>query len=164
MAGQNAATSRRAVLLGAGVAGAAGLLAACGDGGETGEPSGSQPTATATTGTAASPGGPTSASATPASGTPIAEIPLGGGKILADQGIVVTRPAENEIKAFDTTCPHQGCLVTSIRDGRIVCPCHGSEFFIADGSVAKGPDGGMPLRQGLAPRRVTVTGDRFTVS
>jgi Rieske Fe-S protein len=76
----------------------------------------------------------------------------------------MTRTSEAEVKAFGTTCPHQGCLVTDIRNGRIVCPCHGSEFNITDGSVAKGPDTGQPLRQGLSPRQVTVTGGSFTVS
>ena len=53
--------------------------------------------------------------------------------------VVVTQPTAGEYKAFSATCTHQGCKVKSVTDGVIVCPCHGSKFAIADGSVASGP-------------------------
>ena len=59
--------------------------------------------------------------------------------MFADKDVVVTQPTAGEFKAFSATCTHQGCKVKSVADGVIVCPCHGSKFAIADGSVAAGP-------------------------
>ncbi len=68
-----------------------------------------------------------------------ADVPVGGGLILEDEGVVVTQPAEGDFKAFSAICTHQGCPVTSVEDGTITCPCHGSRFSIEDGSVQAGP-------------------------
>ncbi|MFF4016667.1 Rieske (2Fe-2S) protein [Streptomyces sp. NPDC001843] len=67
------------------------------------------------------------------------DIPEGGGKVFADQKVVVTQPKKGEFKAFSAICTHQGCTVNQVVDGKIDCPCHGSQFEIADGSVARGP-------------------------
>lgn len=67
------------------------------------------------------------------------EIPLGGGKIFADQKVVVTQPKKDEFKAFSAVCTHLGCTVGTISNGIIECPCHHSKYRIADGSVAGGP-------------------------
>jgi Rieske Fe-S protein len=75
-----------------------------------------------------------------------ADVPVGGGKIYGDEKVVVTQPAQGEFKAFTAVCTHQGCTVGSVRNGIIHCPCHGSEFKIADGSVAKGP-ADQPLQE-----------------
>jgi nitrite reductase/ring-hydroxylating ferredoxin subunit len=66
------------------------------------------------------------------------DIEVGSGTIFASQEVVVTQPREGEFKAFDTTCPHQGCQVGSVADGLINCPCHGSTFSIQDGSPLGG--------------------------
>ena len=112
--------SRRGVLRGAaavGVAGAAAVaLAACS------AASGSTPAAS----------GPTTLG-------PTTDVPVGGGKLYRDQKIVVTQPAAGQFKAFSAVCTHAGCVVDGVKDGTIQCPCHGSEFKIADGSVANGP-------------------------
>ncbi|MER6211410.1 Rieske (2Fe-2S) protein [Streptomyces sp. NPDC001642] len=67
------------------------------------------------------------------------EIPVGGGKIFKDQKIVVTQPKKDEFKAFSAICTHQGCTVGTVANGTIDCPCHGSRYRIADGSVEAGP-------------------------
>ncbi|MFG2887440.1 Rieske (2Fe-2S) protein [Streptomyces sp. NPDC048297] len=92
---------------------------------------------------------PDSRSATPAdrqdtavSGSVLArtsDIPEGGGKIFKEKKVVVTQPKKGEFKAFSAICTHQGCTVAKVADGTIDCPCHGSKFHIADGSVAHGP-------------------------
>ncbi|MEU5988858.1 Rieske (2Fe-2S) protein [Spirillospora sp. NPDC047418] len=108
---------RRAVLCGGGALGAT-VIAGCGGGG----------------------GG--AKSAADLKGKKIAEaadVPVGGGKIYGDEKVVVTQPAQGEFKAFTAVCTHQGCTVGSVRNEIIHCPCHGSEFKITDGSVAKGP-------------------------
>ena len=48
-------------------------------------------------------------------------------------------------QTFTAVCTHQGCLVSEVKGGTINCPCHGSAFKVADGSVANGP-ANKPLR------------------
>ncbi|MGI5329056.1 Rieske (2Fe-2S) protein [Actinomadura nitritigenes] len=75
-----------------------------------------------------------------------ADIPVGGGKTIADSKVVVTQPQQGAYKAFSAICTHQGCLVNKVANGVIRCPCHGSEFKITDGSVAHGP-ASRPLKE-----------------
>lgn len=131
--------TRRAVLVGAGLVAAAGAAAACGGGGDDGASGGR-----AEDGVSGGGGGVLAQ---------IGEVPVGGGKIFKDQGVVVTQPAQGEFKAFDITCPHRGCPVDSVEGGAIVCPCHRSMFSIADGS----PQGG-PAKRPLAAKRIVVEG------
>ena len=69
----------------------------------------------------------------------VADVPVGGGTVVETARVVVTQPVEGEFKAFSAVCPHQGCLVAEVRDGEIVCPCHGSRFDITTGDVVAGP-------------------------
>jgi Rieske Fe-S protein len=87
------------------------------------------------------------------------EVPVGGGKILTDDKIVVTQPAKGEFKAFTAVCTHQGCTVGDVQKGIIQCPCHGSEFSVKDGSVKQGP-----ASKPLSEFKVKVVGDGITVS
>src|SRR5262249_37556564 len=95
----------------------------------------------------------------PAKQIKVADIPVGGGTIYPDQVIVVTQPVAGQFKAFSAMCMHLGCVVTKIDGGKIICPCHGSEYNIADGSVYLGPS-----TTALTPRTITVTGDNIQVS
>ena len=141
MSDQTTDLSRRTMLRGAAVGGAAlPLLAACGSG------SGSK---------AAESSGQAGGGATVAA----ADVPVGGGTILADAKIVVTQPEKGTFKAFTAVCTHQGCTVTKVLGGKIVCPCHGSTFSITDGS----PQGG-PAQSALAEKKVSVEGDQISVS
>ncbi|GAA1376948.1 Rieske (2Fe-2S) protein [Streptomyces beijiangensis] len=87
-----------------------------------------------------------------------ADIPQGGGKVFADQGVVVTQPSAGQFKAFSSKCTHQGCAVSKISDGTITCPCHGSQFDASDGSVKKGP-----ATEPLAAAAIKVEGDSITL-
>jgi Rieske Fe-S protein len=80
------------------------------------------------------------------------EVPVGGGVVNTDAKVVVTQPERGEFKAFTAVCTHQGCTVTAVTE-TISCPCHGSEFAIADGSVVAGP-----APSPLAAVEVTVEG------
>jgi Rieske Fe-S protein len=146
--------TRRALLATTGLVGTAGLAGLCGCA-VYGPPSAPRTDSTP-------PGGPPSEGAAPA-GQPAAvlartsDVPVGGGTVLADRGIVLTQPEAGRFLDFDATCTHQGCTVTDVADGTIDCPCHGSRFRIADGSVAEGP-----ATRALAPRRITVTGGAIT--
>jgi Rieske Fe-S protein len=82
------------------------------------------------------------------------DIPEGGGKVFKEQKVVVTQPKKGDFKAFSAICSHQGCTVSEVTDGAIACPCHGSSFRIADGSVVRGP-ATSPLEE----RSVTVDGN-----
>jgi nitrite reductase/ring-hydroxylating ferredoxin subunit len=127
-----AGASRRQVLGLAVVAGAGlPLLSACGGGDDgattTGGTSGGSPTSGASSGAAAGPLVATS------------KVPVNGGVILDAKKIVVTQPTAGTFKAFTAVCTHQACLVGSVKDGVITCPCHGSAYSAADGSVQNGP-------------------------
>jgi len=139
-------TTRRALLLGAGAIGAAGVLAACGS---------SNPAPPTTNGGNGGGGG---APANPQT-IKVSDVPAGGGAIFPDQNVVVTQLTAGQFKAYSATCTHEQCLVARIQAGKIICPCHGSEYNIADGSVAVGP-----ATRPLPSRTVTVTGDTLTVS
>jgi nitrite reductase/ring-hydroxylating ferredoxin subunit len=66
-------------------------------------------------------------------------VPVNGGVILDAKKIVVTQPTAGTFKAFTAVCTHEACLVGSVKDGVISCPCHGSAYSAADGSVQNGP-------------------------
>jgi nitrite reductase/ring-hydroxylating ferredoxin subunit len=99
-----------------------------------------------------------SSSPQPASGQPpslalTSDVPVGGGKILADKKIVITQPRAGSFEAFTAICTHQGCTVSSVSGGTVNCPCHGSKFSIANGSVVTGP-----AASALAPVSIKVQG------
>jgi Rieske Fe-S protein len=87
------------------------------------------------------------------------DIPVGGGKILKAQKIVVTQPKKDEFKAFSAICTHQGCTVSAVANGTINCPCHGSKFNISDGSVAGGP-----APKPLPAEQITVEGNSIRLA
>jgi Rieske Fe-S protein len=68
-----------------------------------------------------------------------AAVPVGGGAVYREKKIVVTQPTAGQYKAFSAVCTHAGCVVDNVANGQIQCPCHGSRFAIADGSVQDGP-------------------------
>jgi Rieske Fe-S protein len=88
-----------------------------------------------------------------------ADIPVGGGKVFESAKIVVTQPTAGDFKAFSAVCTHQGCIVSSVKDGTINCPCHGSQFDIATGDVKRGP-----ATSGLPAKSVTVGSDGISVT
>lgn len=69
----------------------------------------------------------------------VADIPAGGGVILKEQSLVLTKDASGKVCAFSAICTHQGCVVTSVGDGTINCPCHGSKFDAGTGERVAGP-------------------------
>jgi len=76
---------------------------------------------------------------TPTALAAVAEIPEGGGLILDQQSIVITRETGDKVHGFSAVCTHQGCLVSAVADGKITCPCHGSAFDANTGAVVDGP-------------------------
>jgi Rieske Fe-S protein len=133
--------SRRAVLAGAGAVAAVAMVGGCAtyDAGGAAPPPAAPPPAPAQPGA----GG---VAAPPAALAQTADIPVGSAVIFADRQVVVSQPAAGQFKAFTAVCTHQGCLVSDVQGGTIVCNCHGSKFKAADGSVAGGP-AGRPLKE-----------------
>lgn len=132
---------RRAAIAGAGAA-ALGVVAACSSGGSGG-------------------GAPSSDLPQGAPGTvlgPVSDVPVGGGAVFAEQQVVVTQPAPGRYQGLSAVCPHQGCSVNAVRDGAVVCPCHGSRFGL-DGAVLQGP-----AQSPLARRAVSVQGQNITLA
>jgi len=87
------------------------------------------------------------------------DIPVGGGKIFESAKVVITQPTAGEFKAFSAVCTHQGCIVSTVKDGTINCACHGSQFDIATGDVKAGP-----ATSGLPAKSVTVGADGISVT
>ena len=142
-----AESTRRSMLAASGASAAAVALTACGSGASDGSSSGSTGAAGAS-GSAA------------AGGTRVAkaDVPVGGGTILADAKVVVTQPSAGDYKAFSAVCTHQGCIVSSVAS-TIDCACHNSVFSISDGSVVSGP-----ATSALPAKTVTTNGDNLTIS
>ena len=163
---QDQCATRRCVLLGAGVLGATGMLAACStsavpydanDAGQAPQPSaaGGAAGAMAANSTAMAAGASSASASTTGTvlGTASA-IPVGGGVAYTAARVVVTQPAKGVYKGFSAVCTHVGCICNQVADGTINCPCHGSKFKITDGSVVAGP---APSPLPSVP--VTVTAD-----
>ncbi len=72
---------------------------------------------------------------------------------------MVTQPAAGEFKAFSSKCTHMGCAVSSVSDGTINCPCHGSKFDVATGAVKTGP-----ATTPLPATAITVEGDSISLA
>lgn len=132
--GESGSPTRRAVLVGAGAAAVA-VLAGCAtydsnqpppdDGGDPGTDPGTDPS-----------GGSDGAAKALVKTT---DVPVGGGVVIERSRVVVTQPQQGTFKCFTAVCTHQGCVVAEVKGGTINCPCHGSAFKIADGSVSNGP-------------------------
>jgi Rieske Fe-S protein len=87
------------------------------------------------------------------------QIPVGGGRVILSEHVVVTQPTAGEFKGFSSFCTHQSCQVSRVESGTIQCPCHGSMYSIVDGSVQSGP----------APRplpgvKLSVQGDQISLA
>lgn len=112
--------------------------------------------------TACAGGATGSASSEPSSsGNPVtvskADVPVGAGVILP-KDYVVTQPIAGTFKAFTQVCPHQGCLVSLIRNNSIVCACHTTLFDLNSGEPISGP-----ARRGLTEVLVVDDGDNLKV-
>ena len=70
---------------------------------------------------------------------PVEKVPQGGGLVLSDPAIVLTRTSSGDVHAFSAVCTHQGCRVDKVVEGKIDCPCHGSQFDANTGDVVTGP-------------------------
>lgn len=149
---QQQLTRRRVVSVGAtAVAGAVGLtaLAACG----------SDDDAAGAADTTAAPSASASGTSEESGGSELAklaDVPVGGAvaaKGADGKPIIIAQPESGSVVAFSAVCTHQACTVAPSGD-ILKCPCHGSAFKPADGSVINGP-----AAQPLKAVSVSVSGD-----
>lgn len=149
-------TARRTVLAAGAATLAGGALAACGGDSEpkpASEPGGAATPSAAPSAAPSAPAGATKAIAT------AAEVPVGGGKVLKDEKLVITQPTAGEYRCFSAVCTHSGCLVNKVADGTIDCPCHDSKFKDTDGAVTKGP-----ATRPLPEKKITVTNGSISLA
>ncbi|MEU4691299.1 Rieske (2Fe-2S) protein [Actinoplanes sp. NPDC023714] len=158
--GAGATSTRRCILVGAGAIGATAVLAACGTDGTGTNPNGTDFDADP------APAGSTAAGSGDSGGdsggggevvVAAADVKVGGG-VITDK-LVVTQPTEGTYKAFSKVCTHQGCEVSEIADGQIICRCHNSFFSVKDGAPTSGP-----AQQPLAETKVELDGDNIVVA
>ena len=45
---------------------------------------------------------------------------------------------KHKIEVLSSHCTHLGCIINKEENGRLICPCHGSEFNL-NGDAVKGP-------------------------
>ncbi|MDQ0682428.1 MULTISPECIES: Rieske (2Fe-2S) protein [Streptomyces] len=154
--------ARRAVVAAAGAAGLSVALTACGGSDDDSSSTSSSGTSGSTGSTGSSEAASTGGTGNAGAGAALAktaDIPEGGGKVFASEKVVVTQPAAGTYKAFSAVCTHAGCAVKSISDGVINCPCHNSNFSIADGSVKSGP-----AQKPLPEVPISVSGDSISLA
>lgn len=104
-------------------------------------PSTSSTATTAPTVSTTASGAPAGAGAGAASLATLAAIPVGSAvaaKDAAGKPIVVAQPAAGRAAAFSAICTHMGCTVAPAGK-ELRCPCHGSVFDAATGTVVHGP-------------------------
>jgi nitrite reductase/ring-hydroxylating ferredoxin subunit len=114
--------TRRSVLIGAAVLGAA-ALAACG-----GKSSGAA--------------APTSGAAPAGALAQLSDIPVGGAISAKANGrpIIIAQPTAGQVLAFSAVCTHMSCTVAPSSSGKeLDCPCHGSKYDATTGAVISGP-------------------------
>ncbi len=65
-------------------------------------------------------------------------VPFNKNKVVSfyDNYIVVNQNETTTV--LSTRCSHLGCKINELENGKLVCPCHGSEYDL-NGKVLKGP-------------------------
>jgi Rieske Fe-S protein len=53
--------------------------------------------------------------------------------------IIVGNLGNNNFRAYSAVCPHENQNVSSVQNGLLFCPTHGSRFELATGAVVNGP-------------------------
>ena len=86
-------------------------------------------------------------------------MPVGGG-VVDGPVVVVVQPTSGDFKAYSAVCTHQQCLVGSVENGFIICPCHNSHYAIADGV----PTADSMAKKPLAAKKVTVDGNALVIT
>lgn len=65
-------------------------------------------------------------------------LPLNINKPVSFHNNYIVLNEDGETRVFSSHCTHLGCKIHEFRNGRLICPCHGSEYDL-DGKPIKGP-------------------------
>lgn len=63
------------------------------------------------------------------------DLPTG---LSVQDGVLIHRSADGQVKAFVARCSHLGCIIDRVVGDEAVCPCHGSRYG-SDGCAVLGP-------------------------
>ncbi|HUY64171.1 MAG TPA: Rieske 2Fe-2S domain-containing protein [Acidimicrobiales bacterium] len=166
--GALAAMAAGAALVAGAIAAGMGRLIGGSNAGTTTRQLGSAPTASTTASTAPSTAPTTAATATSGPTTtaphpagtrigPASDVPVGGSASFNDPSTgdpsLVIQPQAGTFLAFDSVCPHAGCIVQYDPNNSVfICPCHGSQFNGRTGAVEVGPSptglGSIGIKEG----------------
>ena len=76
----------------------------------------------------------------------------------ADDYVIIHRAEKTTV--FSAHCTHLGCIINQTRNGRLVCPCHGSEYNL-EGMPVKGP---AYKSLEVIPSKITPDGNHIEIS
>ena len=65
-------------------------------------------------------------------------LPVNKNKLVSFYNNYIIVDQDGKITVLSAHCSHLGCIINKIENGRLVCPCHGSEYNL-QGVVVKGP-------------------------
>ena len=64
--------------------------------------------------------------------------PFNKNKSISFTGNYIIVNKKENTTVLSAHCTHLGCIINQTEDGKLVCPCHGSEYDLS-GKVIKGP-------------------------
>lgn len=65
-------------------------------------------------------------------------LPLNVNKPVSFHNKYIVLNKEGKTQVFSAHCTHLGCKIHEFKNGKLICPCHGSEYNL-DGIPMKGP-------------------------
>ena len=68
----------------------------------------------------------------------IVRFPFNKNKTVSFQDEFIVLNQDGKVKALSAHCTHLGCLINKEQNGKLICPCHGSEYDL-NGNPVKGP-------------------------
>jgi cytochrome b6-f complex iron-sulfur subunit len=65
-------------------------------------------------------------------------LPLNMNKTISFHGDYIVLNNEGITTVLTSHCTHLGCKINEVKNGKLICPCHGSQYDL-DGNPIKGP-------------------------
>jgi len=65
-------------------------------------------------------------------------LPVNKNKLVVFDNSYIIVNQNGDTTVLSAHCTHLGCIINQTEDGKLVCPCHGSEYDLS-GKVIKGP-------------------------
>lgn len=84
-------------------------------------------------------------------------LPLNVNKPVSFHNNYIVLNKEGKTQVFSSHCTHLGCKIHEFKNGRLICPCHGSEYNL-EGIPVKGP-----AFKPLPEHEIIISSDRTTI-